>query len=295
MALAGELAGRVVAACDGSTQSADAARWAADQALRRGKGLTLLVAGGRTADVEPGVLLADGLTDQLARSQERRVEALATELRDRDPDLGLRVLTVPERAAQVLVEASEYADPLVIGTRGLGRLSGHLLGAIADQVVTHGRGTIVVIPTSVWHSPGQQEGDIVVGYDYSPAAAAAMDFAFAEAESARVPVRVVRALELGELWNLRPIDVLGPRDPITHHEAHLEVALSSWRERYPTVEVHPKVRQGATASVLLGDESVDASMLVVGNRGLGGFAGLMLGSTARRLLHHARCPVAVVR
>lgn len=295
MELADQLTGAIVVGCDGSTQSADAARWAVDRALDRGKSLVLLVASGRKGDIEPGLLLAEGLTEQVAQAQAARVEAMAAELRERNPGVEISIVTVPERAAQALVDASAYADPLVIGTRGLGRISGHMLGAVADQAVTHGRGTIVVVPTSVWHVPGQQRGEIVVGYDASPEANAAMDWAFAEAAEERLGVRVVQALELGELWNLRPIDVLGPYDPVTHHQARLEHAVTPWRERHPQVEVRCLVRQGATASVLLSDESVDASLLVVGNRGLGGFVGLMLGSTTRRLLHDARCPVAVVR
>lgn len=295
MDLAEQLTGAIVVGCDGSTQSADAARWAVDRALDRGKSLVLLVASGRRGDIEPGLLLAKGVTEQVEQAQSARVDAMAAELRERNSGVELRIVTVQERAAQALVDASAYADPLVIGTRGLGRISAHMLGAVADQVVTHGRGTIVVVPTSVWHVPGQQRGEIVVGYDYSSEADRAMDWAFAEATHERLPVRVVQALELGELWNLRPIDVLGPHDPLVHHQSQLERAVTPWRERYPEVEFRCLVRQGATASVLLADESVDASLLVVGNRGLGGFVGLMLGSTARRLLHGARCPVAVVR
>lgn len=295
MELADRLTGAIVVGCDGSTQSADAARWAVDRALDRGKRLVLLVAAGRPGDIEPELSHAGGLTAQVEKAQTDRVEAIAAELRERNPDVEVEVVAVPQRAAESLVNASKYADPLVIGTRGLGRLASHLLGAVADHVVTHGHGTIVVVPTSVWHMPGQQGGEVVVGYDYSQGAAAALDFAFAEAAEQGLSVRVVRGLELGELWSLRPIDVIGPRDPLDHHQARLERAVGPWRERYPNVPVRCIVKQGAVASVLLADESVDASLLVVGHRGGGGFAGLMLGSTARRVLHGARCPVAVVR
>ncbi len=289
------LKGRIVAGCDGSTQAADAAGWGAQRAVERNQGLTLLVATGRPDDVEPGLLFGTGLAAELVAGQERRVQAMTDELRARNPGLDVDIVALPERAAPALVAASLYADPLVIGTRGLGRVSGHIVGAVADQVVTHGSGTIVVVPTRVWHMPGQQEGAILVGYDFSPAATHAMNYAFAEAATSGLPVKVIRAVEFGELWDLRPTDVLGGRDPLAAYEDQLEAAIRPWRERYPQVNVTAQVRQGGSASALLADESVEASMVVVGNRGLGGFAGLLLGSTTRRLLHHARCPVVVIR
>lgn len=291
----GGLKGRIVVGCDGSTQAADAAGWAAQRAVERGQGLTLMVATGRPGDIEPGLLLAAGISEQLIQRRQTHVAAMTQELRDRNPGLDVEVAAVPESPGQALVDATEYADPLVIGTRGLGRVSGHILGAMAEQVVAHARGTLVVVPGRVWHMPGQQQGDIVVGYDFSPQASAAMDFAFAEGQARGVPVRVLQVLELGELWDLKPLDILGSRDPLAAHEVRLDAAVEPWRERFPDVTVKTLVRQGATASALLADESAEASLVVVGNRGLGGFVGLLLGSTARRLLHHVRCPAAVVR
>ncbi|XHM64936.1 universal stress protein [Streptomyces nigra] len=62
----------------------------------------------------------------------------------------------------------------------------------------------------------------------------------------------------------------------------------------PPVEVRTEVRYGAPAGVLV-DASRDATLLVVGSRGRGGFAGLLLGSVAQHCAQHAACPVVVVR
>jgi nucleotide-binding universal stress UspA family protein len=60
------------------------------------------------------------------------------------------------------------------------------------------------------------------------------------------------------------------------------------------VLVRPQVKQGRPAKVLI-DESQNADLLVVGKRGHGGFAGLVLGSVSQHVAAYAKCPVAVVR
>jgi nucleotide-binding universal stress UspA family protein len=74
----------------------------------------------------------------------------------------------------------------------------------------------------------------------------------------------------------------------------LSEALAGMCERYPDVEVEQRLIQGHAAGNLV-DASRKAQLLVVGSRGRGGFKGLLLGSVSQAALHHAHCPVAVVR
>lgn len=62
----------------------------------------------------------------------------------------------------------------------------------------------------------------------------------------------------------------------------------------PPILVRPHVKQGRPAKVLI-DESAGADLLVVGHRGHGGFAGLVLGSVSQHVASYAKCPVTVVR
>lgn len=60
------------------------------------------------------------------------------------------------------------------------------------------------------------------------------------------------------------------------------------------VRVIPRLREGNAAQVLL-DAAADADLLVVGSRGHGGFAEALLGSVSQHCVHHATCPVVIIR
>ena len=77
-------------------------------------------------------------------------------------------------------------------------------------------------------------------------------------------------------------------------EAELGERLAGWHERYPDVAVTRFVERERPSAALL-RHAENARLVVVGTRGRGGFRGLLLGSTSQHLLHHAPCPVAVVR
>jgi len=74
----------------------------------------------------------------------------------------------------------------------------------------------------------------------------------------------------------------------------LEAALKLLHTEFHDVAVEPGLVQGSAASVLI-DASRDADLLVVGTRGRGGFAGMLLGSVSQHCVQHATCPVVVVR
>ena len=70
--------------------------------------------------------------------------------------------------------------------------------------------------------------------------------------------------------------------------------LAGWAGKYPDVEVRRVVAQDRPAHALL-KQAADAQLVVVGSRGRGGIAGMLLGSVSHSLLHHSPCPVLVVR
>ncbi|MEV4551930.1 universal stress protein [Nonomuraea wenchangensis] len=135
---------------------------------------------------------------------------------------------------------------------------------------------------------------IVVGVDGSVAARAAVEWAAADALRTREPLRLVHAVDrtpyqIGRFPTPTLPDVL-----LREGRRILDEAVALVRDRQPQVEVETREVEGAPALVLR-EEAEGASEIVVGSRGLGGFAGALLGSVSTHVAGHVRCPVVVVR
>jgi nucleotide-binding universal stress UspA family protein len=139
-------------------------------------------------------------------------------------------------------------------------------------------------------------GPIVAGVDGSESGLEAVDWAAAEALAAGRELRVVHAF----IWPLLEVPTgpagVGPPGGGLRAEAEriVDVAVQRAKAAAPGVRVSAAMPVGAAPPVLLA-EAEPACLVVVGCRGLGGFTGLMLGSTGVQLAGHAPCPVIVVR
>ena len=139
---------------------------------------------------------------------------------------------------------------------------------------------------------------IVVGVDGSACARAALGFAAHEAGLRKARLRVVSA------WDTAPAVYSGGFAPGFDQETIdafresaetvVRDALAEAKRLEPGLETEGQTREGQAAEVLL-EEARDAVLIVVGNRGRGGFASLLLGSVSQQVVHHAPCPVLVVR
>ena len=135
---------------------------------------------------------------------------------------------------------------------------------------------------------------IVVGVDGSSGAEGALRFAVEEARLRGATLRLVTA------WHVPPMAYSGgyvapfDRGEFEQNAAAVgEKALAAVREQTPDLEVQCVTGEGQAAHVLL-EEAKDADLLVVGTRGHGGFAGLLLGSVSHQCAHHASCPLVIV-
>jgi nucleotide-binding universal stress UspA family protein len=141
-------------------------------------------------------------------------------------------------------------------------------------------------------------GVIVVGFDHSEGARAALRFALEEARLRHAKLRVVHAWEYGYVV-VPGIDGSYPalggdiREIRDAAGATLNAALREQVPETEQVEIEPRLVEGRVAPALV-DESRRADLLVVGSRGYGGFTGLLLGSVSQQCAHHAACPVVIV-
>ncbi|MEU4570336.1 universal stress protein [Micromonospora sp. NPDC023956] len=137
---------------------------------------------------------------------------------------------------------------------------------------------------------------VVVGVDGSPQGLRAVRLAAVEADRRRRPLRVVHAF----IWPLLHVSGAppagGPPGSGLRQQAHRIVgeAVDAARTTVPDLPVTGEIIDGGAAAVLLG-ESLTATMLVVGDRGLGGFTSLLVGSVAIQVAAYADCPVLVAR
>ncbi|MCH6471174.1 universal stress protein [Sinomonas terrae] len=132
---------------------------------------------------------------------------------------------------------------------------------------------------------------IVVGIDGSEASSSALAWALEEARLRGTGLRAITAWRypvLGDATAVVPDPEAFRQDAIDTQAGQLAAADVSG------VPVESVVVEGDSSQVLL-DAARDADLVVVGSRGHGGFAGLLLGSVSAQLVHHATCSVVVVR
>ena len=286
--------GPVVVGVDGSPSSMAAVEVAAREAGLRGVGLRLVHAfGWPAAHVPPGrpwepsgAGLRELIDGTLAKAERRAHEAAPGNEVMREVVVGepVMVLEIESRAASLAV----------VGSRGLSRFGALLLGSTAGHLAAH-----AACPVLVVRGRPNPAGPVLLAVDGSPAARGAVEFAFAQASLHGTDLIALHA------WNTqteRAYD--GPSDPpfVTYDEDRLRdeeqrvlaEALGGLGEKYTDVTVHRRLVRGRIRPSLI-EASAEAGLVVVGARGRGGFAGLLLGSVSQAVLHHAHCPVAVAR
>ena len=285
----------IVVGIDGSEGAKAALAWACEEA-RRAPGTKIVAVSSWMLPVSassPWVVGYDLPLDLTAVSAAELKASVAEVTSDRFADIEVEERVVCGSPSGVLIAEGADADMLVVGSRGLGGFKGLLLGSVSHQVVTHAPCPTVIVP----HHDEQRAADytglrsIVVGLDGSANSTAALRWAAKRAKGRETVLRGVYG------WQAPPTAVAPIGTGMPDHfikEASAAVAGFIAAAELPSdVHIVPVSREGPPAKVLL-MEGRQADLLVVGGRGHEGFAGLLLGSVATAVAHHAPCPVAVI-
>lgn len=277
---------RFIVGVDGSSSSADALRWAHREAEIRGARVTALLAWSFLDQyhVDPGTSFDPGYGDEDAL---RALDAAVTgALGERAGDVERQV--VCDLPATALLEAAEGADLLVVGARGLGSFRGLVLGSVSQRCLEHATCPVMVVHGTP--DPATERGRVVVGVDGSEHAATALGWAVEEARLRGAALEVVHAWQVPYAAEFTFVG--------DAYDAAQRSAVALVDEMLVAAGLDPDdvvrtVVQGSPVLALT-DAGGGADLVVVGSRGRGGFAGLLLGSVSHQVSRHAERPVVVV-
>jgi nucleotide-binding universal stress UspA family protein len=282
----------IVVGVDGSGNAADALRWAAALAARRGWSVT--------------ALLAWDTLDQHFPDRERRyrsdygqgdadeaLEAYVVDALGADAARAVRRVAPVGAPAPLLIEASADAALLVLGPRGMGAGLTAVLGSVSLSC-TQWSTCPVAIVHDAGDGPHLDLRRIVAGVDGSGASRRALQWAVDVARATGAELDVVHAWHPPYL-GARPymVTLAATDEMVRAGRQALDRAIDSVDPRGVELPIERILVEGGAAQALL-DTAKGADLLVVGTRGRGGFAGLLLGSVSQQLMHHAGCPVVVV-
>lgn len=310
----------VVVGYDTSRESEVALEWAVSAAQRRGARLIVVHATGLqqpevTTDQARVAQLAREFAEEIAGRGAKRAQELA-------PDLTVEAVGIMKGAHTALQEYSREADLVVIGNRGHGKLRSAVTGSVAYAVTAHALCPVVVVRAATSELPSPSHA-VVVGVDGSEHSDVALDEAARLAARNDAPLRVVVAWS-SPAWNLVPTSEQGrQRDTrgaaglnpwlVTYETdsgeqtslaeeaprtatASAQRAAARAQQSHPDLTVEQVVTEGRPEEVIIAASPAEStSLVVVGARGRGDLASLLLGSVSRAVIHDADVAVLVVR
>jgi nucleotide-binding universal stress UspA family protein len=284
----------IVVGIDDSPAARLAVQWAARDAELRKIPLTLVHA----ISPEISTMLRTPLPAGLMRWQQdhghRLVEEalkVVEEASQRGGPAGVHSEILLSAAVPTLVDLSKDAEMVVTGAQGSGRWPGRLLGSVSSGLLRYAHCPVAIIHDQDQAIPYPSPAPVLVGIDGSPASELATAIAFDEASRRHVEVIALHA------WSDLDVSEWPGTDwPATQSMAKEVLAerLAGWQEQYPDVQVSRTVVQAQPARQLV-EQSEEAQLVVVGSRGRGGFAGMLVGSVGETVAQMARVPVIVAR
>ncbi len=280
----------LVVGVDGSSASNAAVTWAARDAAMRNVPLTLVHMLSTYVPTFPQIPLPGGVAvwqEEDARLVLEEAAKLARESAGGAVVIGTELKSSPP--IPTLVQLSEDADMVVVGSYGRGAVGRALLGSVSSGVLRGAACPVAIIPAD--EPDIREDAPVLVGIDGSPASELATAIAFDEASRRGVDLRAVHAWSDVEILDLGGLDWPALRE---ESEQILAERLAGWQERYPDVAVQRLVVCDRPARELV-NQSKSAQLVVLGSRGRGGIARVLLGSVSNAVVHSVHTPIIVAR
>lgn len=293
---------RIVVAYDGSPHADQAVAlvaampWEPETEIH----LVTAIAGARELRAVWGPLAMSD-SGSLALEVKTQADEALEDVCDRLSPTGLTVdcTVVTGRPPEALAEEARRrtATLMVVGSRGLGTITSTVLGSVSAEIVD-------IAPCPVLVARSGAVRSIIFATDGSPNAEEAEAFLSGLPVAQSVPVRVVSVAEMPYMWTTGIAPTMYHEALRTQAEFESELrqshsaiaAASSARLTSHGIDAHPEVRVGDPAAEILEIAAAgQTDLIVIGSRGQTGLKRLLLGSVARRVLHHASASVLIVR
>lgn len=283
----------IVVGTDGSPAATQAVRWASREAALRDRPLRIVHAVEQWIYEMP-MFPPPGTIDSLKESGRAILAEAEKVARATAPGIAVSTRMVAESTVAALREESAEAFETVVGHRGLGGFTSLLLGSTGLRVAGQVAGPVVIVRGAGEGVPDPADrGEITVGVDLSDASKVVLEHAFETAAAHGARLRIVNAYVLSPTL-LQAGYALDLSDVDAQTREQLRELCAPWRTAYPQVKVGEEVHREHPVTVLT-EASKTSDLLIVGAHGRGAIGALLLGSVSHGVVHHAHCPVTVVR
>lgn len=283
--------GTIVVGVDGSESSHRALRWAVERAVAEHRPLTLVHTIGAVtpAFLDAAIVDAKDARSALYAAGQKVLDDATSAVESTSPGVEVHQWFDLADPRQALLQLSEGAVMIVVGSRGRGQVRSLLLGSVSVAVVRHAQCPVVVVRPG---NPGKVRNGVVVGADASPESTPVLEFAYREAALRDLPLTVVDCV-----WDIHAgtPDATVPEAPLALESARLALAeaMAGLGEKYPEVRVTTRLVRGVPQKTLVGlGKQMD--LIVVGAHQHSRISQALFGSVSVGVVEHATCPVAVV-
>lgn len=278
-------AGTIVVGLDGSPSAERALEWAVDQALRESRQLTLAhgVDPSGSVWVDPAGIDHRAVLEALHDDAKVVLGHAREQIAHRAPGLVVHEVVQLSDARVTLLELSERAAMVVVGSRGRGPIKSLLLGSVSLAVSREARCPVVVVRPG---HPGVVRNGVLVGADGTDRSLPTLEFAYRQASLHQLPLTIMHCF-----WDARP----GTEEEPVASDVRLVLAesLAGLGEKFPDVRARTELVRGmADERLVRASQRMD--LVVVGAHHGGTLTTLLYGSIANAVLEHATCPVAIV-